>query len=181
MDKVKISRFLSLILRHHPERINIKLDNNGWASVEELLQNMQSSRYKITFEELKDVVDTNDKKRFIFNEDFSKIRASQGHSIKIDLQLKALDLPDTLYHGTATKFLDGIFKQGLKKMNRQHVHLSKDIETATKVGSRHGKPVILEINAKGMTADGYTFYLSDNGVWLTDDIPAEYIKTTEFT
>lgn len=175
-EKIKTSKFLSMVLRHHPERINIKLDNNGWASVNELLLNMQNTKYKLSFEELKDIVDTNDKKRYIFNEDFTKIRASQGHSIKIDLGLESIEPPDVLYHGTSTRFIDGIMNEGLKKMNRQHVHLSKDIETATKVGSRHGKPAILEIAARAMAADGYVFYLSDNGVWLTDDIPVEYIK-----
>jgi len=175
-EKTKISKFLSMILRHRPYRINIILDDNGWAPVSELLQNMQNTRYNLTFEELKEIVDTNDKKRFAFNDDFSKIRASQGHSVKIDLELKAVEPPFILYHGTAAKFVADILEQGLKKMNRQHVHLSKDTETAAKVGARHGKPVILKIEARGMSADGYKFYCSDNGVWLTDDIPAEYIK-----
>ena len=165
-----------MILRHHPERLNIRLDKNGWASVEELLQNMQSTNYKLTFENLKEIVDTNDKKRYVFNEDFTKIRAAQGHSVKIDLELKAVAPPDILYHGTASKNIENISRQGLKKMRRQYVHLSKDTETAAKVGARHGKPVILEIDTKAMTADGCKFYLSDNEVWLTDDIPAEYIK-----
>jgi len=175
-EKIKASRFLSFILRHKPDAINIVLDNNGWASVQELLANMQNTKYKITFGQLKDIVDTDDKKRYSFNDDFTKIRASQGHSVEIDLNLAPVIPPDVLYHGTAVNNVDVIKKQGLQKMSRQYVHLSKDEETAKTVGARHGYPIILIINAKDMYDDGYSFYLSDNGVWLTDNIPAKYIK-----
>ena len=166
----KKSKFLSLVLRHKPETIDLKLDENGWADVQELLD-----KTRLDPEELKEIVETNDKKRFTFNDDESKIRASQGHSIDVDLQLEPKDPLPVLYHGTATKNIDSILRDGLKKANRQHVLLSADQETAIKVGQRHGKPIILTINAKLMAQDGYKFFLSKNGVWLTDSVPVDYI------
>lgn len=171
----KDSRLLSLVLRHKPEEIGISLDKNGWALVSDLLKGMAARGNKITMAELEEIVATNDKQRFSFNDNKTKIRANQGHSVKIDLDLKALVPPAVLYHGTAQKSINGIMKIGLDKMNRRHVHLSADKETALKVGSRHGKPVILEINSKAMHDIGHTFWQSENGVWLTDKVPVEYI------
>jgi len=167
------SKMLSYILRHRPDSINLELDENGWASVEELL--VKVTMKDLTKSVLEQIVSTNDKQRFAFNADKTKIRASQGHSIDVSLDLSPQTPPEILYHGTVDKFLDAIQKEGLQKMNRQHVHLSKDKETAVKVGSRRGKPVILEVQADEMQQQGYTFYLSDNEVWLTDHVPAMFI------
>lgn len=170
-----ISKLLSLVLRHKPETIGMQLDENGWANVEDLIQKINESGTAIDAATIDLVVETNDKKRFAFNEDKTKIRASQGHSIEVELNLKSLLPPDTLYHGTTERFLESILKTGLIKQQRQHVHLSELAATAHAVGSRHGKPVILNINAKAMAAAGFLFYLSDNGVWLVDSVPVEYI------
>lgn len=171
--KKQISKFLSLILRHQPEKIGLQLDENGWALISGILE---KSNLKFTFEELEEIVLTNDKKRFSFNADKTKIRANQGHSLKtIDLDLKAQIPPEFLFHGTIERFIPSIKKEGLQKMRRQHVHLSKDKETAVKVGARRGAPVILVINALKMQTKGYQFYKSENGVWLTDEVPANFI------
>ena len=172
----KISKFLSFVLRHKPETINLVLDENGWANVEELITKSTNDSQGFTLEELDEIVLTNDKKRFIFNEDKTKIRANQGHSIEIDLALKPQQPPEFLYHGTAQSNLDSILKNGIEKRNRQHVHLSQDKETATKVGMRHGKPLILTIKTGKMFEDGILFYLSENNVWLTDFVDAKYIS-----
>ncbi|PAC29034.1 RNA 2'-phosphotransferase [Flectobacillus sp. BAB-3569] len=171
-----ISKLLSKILRHQPDLIDIQLDENGWVEVSILLQNMTKLQTQISFEQLKEVVDTNNKKRFSFNDDLSKIRANQGHSIEVDLALQTQIPPNILYHGTVEKNLDSIFEKGLSKMNRHHVHLSADTETAQKVGMRHGKPIILTIESKQMYDQGYVFYLSENQVWLTDSVPSEFIR-----
>ncbi|AMO20308.1 RNA 2'-phosphotransferase [Flavobacterium columnare] len=175
-DIKNISKFLSLILRHSPETIHLKLDENGWADVEELITKSNKNRKALDFETLQYVVETNDKKRFTFNEDLTKIRANQGHSISVDLELQPQTPPDELYHGTVAKFIDTILKDGIQKMNRQHVHLSKDKETAIKVGNRRGTAIILKINTHQMAKDGYLFYCSENGVWLTDEVPPKYIQ-----
>jgi len=148
------------------------LDENGWADVEELL-----IKAKIDRDILEEVVADNDKQRFAFNDDHTKIRASQGHSLKINLDLESMKPPYILYHGTVRKFLDSIFKKGLTKGKRQYVHLSKDIETAKKVGQRRGSPVILEIDSAKMYRKGFKFFLSKNGVWLTYHVPPIYIKS----
>lgn len=171
-----ISKFLSYVLRHKPEAIDLTLDDQGWADVGFLLVKAEKKGKKITMEELAYVVANNAKQRFSFNEDQTKIRANQGHSIQVDLALQPVVPPSLLYHGTVAKFLDSIKENGLQKMNRQHVHLSPDIETALNVGSRRGKPLILTIHAKEMHDAGYLFYLSKNGVWLTDQVPARFIK-----
>jgi len=176
MNTRKASKFLSLILRHKPETINIKLDSEGWVSVTDLLAGMHRKGWDtFTKENLEEVVKDNNKQRFSFNESKTKIRANQGHSIQVDLGLKPTEPPDNLFHGTVSKFMDSIKSEGLKKVSRQHVHLSVDITTANNVGSRRGKPVILTINSRRMYDDGYTFYLSKNGVWLTDQVPYCYI------
>lgn len=170
------SKFLSYVLRHDPSKIDIKLDKNGWVLINELLFKAALNGVNITREELQNIVDDNDKQRFKISDDGTKIRASQGHSVKVDLNLKAQVPPVILYHGTVEKALEGIKKTGLKSMSRHHLHLSADISTATNVGSRRGKPIILEINSKAMYAEGFKFYKSDNGVWLTDEVPYKYIK-----
>lgn len=175
-QKKKTSKFLSYVLRHHPELINLNLDENGWTNVDELISKSTNDSQGFTFEELNEIVETNDKKRFIFNEDKTRIRANQGHSIEIDLALKSQQPPEFLYHGTAQSNIESILEKGIEKRNRQHVHLSQDKETATNVGMRHGKPIILTIKTKVMFDDGIEFYLSDNNVWLTDFVDAKYIS-----
>ena len=172
---VKTSKFLSLILRHKPETIGLTLDAQGWANVNTLIDLARQNGRQINRSILERVVADNDKKRFTFNEDKTKIRASQGHSINIDLALTPQQPPEHLYHGTASRFLNSIYRQGLLKQNRHHVHLSADRNTAIKVGKRHGKPVILTIAAAKMYRDGFQFFLSKNDVWLSDRIPVEYI------
>jgi len=174
-----ISKFLSFVLRHSPQTIQLTLDEKGWADVDELLlkcsQNNREGGKILTVEMLSHVVESNDKKRFAFNNDKTKIRASQGHSIEIELNLEAKTPPEYLYHGTVAKYLEDIKKQGLQKMSRQHVHLSNDKETAIKVGSRRGIAQILTVSAGEMHRAGFQFFLSDNGVWLTDSVPGNYI------
>lgn len=169
------SKFLSLILRHKPETIGLQLDENGWANVDELIAKTKEHGRLLDFELLEELVLTNDKKRFAFNEDHTKIRANQGHSLNVDLALQETMPPEKLYHGTVEKFITAIKKEGLQKMDRQHVHLSHETATAQKVGSRKGKPVILGILAAEMHKAGFLFYLSDNGVWLCDRVPPEFI------
>ncbi|WP_459212286.1 RNA 2'-phosphotransferase [Aquimarina rhabdastrellae] len=175
-NHIKISKFLSLILRHKPQTIGIQLDKEGWTSIDILLQKANKRFPGLNREILYQVVAQNDKKRFSLNEDKTLIRASQGHSVKVDLGYQEQKPPAILYHGTIAKFLPVIQEQGLLKMQRHHVHLSEDIETATKVGSRRGKPVILTIDAKKMHESDIKFYRSQNGVWLTDHVPSLYIK-----
>jgi putative RNA 2'-phosphotransferase len=175
-DLKQISKFLSLVLRHKPEEIGVKLDNQGWVSVDELIQKCARRKQFFVLDTLKVVVAGNDKQRFAFNADYTKIRASQGHSLNVDLQFAPVEPLEYLYHGTVDKFIADIKASGLLKMNRTHVHLSKDFDTAIKVGSRRGRPVILTVRAGQMYRDGYAFYLSANGVWLCDHVPAKYIE-----
>jgi len=167
---------MSLVLRHKPEVINIELSEEGWVDTSLLLQNMNAHGKKIDFDTLCDIVDQNDKQRFRFNGDKTQIRANQGHSIKIELGYSPVIPPEILYHGTATRFLSSIMEQGILKGNRHHVHLSASEETAVSVGQRHGKVVVLKVKAKEMMETGYLFYESDNHVWLTDHIPAEFLS-----
>ena len=176
-ETTRLSKLLSLVLRHQPEAIGITLDENGWTDVRTLIEKISQSENAFTFDTLKHIVDTNAKKRFAFNDSFEKIRANQGHSVEVELGYAAATPPKFLYHGTALKNLDSILATGLEKRERHHVHLSIDKETAVKVGQRHGKPVVLEIHAARMIIDGFTFYRSDNGVWLTDNVPPLYIGT----
>lgn len=175
-EKKRISKLLSLVLRHSPETIGIELDENGWANVQELIGKCEKYRYHFSMDDLVEIVETNDKKRFSFNEKRSMIRANQGHSVNIDLALTPVEPPEYLYHGTATRFVESINEKGIVKQSRQHVHLSKDKETALKVGSRHGKPIVLTIMAEQMYKDGILFYQSANGVWLTDYVDVKYIS-----
>lgn len=166
------SKFLSYVLRHKPDAIGLTLDAEGWANIDELIA---KSDKPLTHDLIREIVKTNAKHRFILSEDGTKIRANQGHSIKIDLGLQPQTPPPHLYHGTATRFWDTIQTQGLKPMNRNHVHLSADTQTAHSVGSRHGKPIILVIDAEKMRADGHDFFQSENGVWLTKAVAPKYI------
>ena len=175
-ETIRASKFLSLVLRHQPELIGLVPDEQGWVEVNELLQKMRVKGMAIDFETLEHVVASNDKKRFAFNGDKSRIRASQGHSIQVDLSYRENEPPEVLYHGTARGNKQTILKEGLKKGKRHHVHLSKDIETATRVGQRHGKPFVFEVMAKQMYDEGYAFFVSANGVWLTDSVPAKFLK-----
>ncbi len=178
-NDVKHSKFLSKVLRHNPDIIGIQLDKHGWIDVEELLDACQQQRVPIDCPTLERIVDMNEKQRFSFSEDGQKIRANQGHSISVDLNLEPITPPDRLYHGTARRFLGSIHKKGLVKGKRHHVHLSGDSITARKVGIRHGIPVILFVLAKEMYRDGYLFYRSANGVWLTNFVPVRYLRRWE--
>lgn len=169
------SKFLSLVLRHSPETIGLKLDSAGWAQTDELLGCLARSGRSMSLKDLQAVVAGNNKQRFAFSEDGSRIRANQGHSIHVELGLDAQRPPAVLYHGTATRFLDAIFQQGLTKQNRHHVHLSESVEVAGNVGRRHGKLALLQVDAARMQAEGHVFYRSDNGVWLTDAVPVTYL------
>lgn len=175
-ENTKISKFLSLVLRHQPETIGIELDENGWTTVDELIEKSSKAGVQFDLETLKHVVDTNSKKRFSLNESFDRIRASQGHSVEVDLGYTAKTPPEILYHGTATKNIDSIMASGLQKRDRNHIHLSLDMETAVKVGQRHGKVFVFEVQTGQMHSDKFEFFLSENGVWLTDNVPAIYLK-----
>jgi putative RNA 2'-phosphotransferase len=180
-DLVQSSKLLALVLRHRPDKIGLQLDENGWAATDELLSKLNEHRFPFDFELLKMVVETNDKQRFIFSDDLSKIRANQGHSVEVDLDLPSKTPPSFLYHGTAEKNLDSIKKQGLHKANRHHVHLSAETDTAMKVGGRHGKPVVLKVHSGEMRMDGFQFFQSENGVWLTDSVPSKYLSFPPFS
>lgn len=174
-ENTRLSKLLSYILRHKPGEIGIHLDEHGWANVDELINKLRLKNEYINLEVLKHIATTNNKKRFAFNDDLSKIRASRGHSINIDLGYTEKQPPGVLFHGTVEKFVTKIFEEGLKKMRRHLVHLSADKETARQVGERRGKPVILIITSGEMFKAGYKFFLSDNGVWLTEYVLPQYI------
>jgi putative RNA 2'-phosphotransferase len=173
---IEISKFLSLVLRHKPETIGIQLDENGWTDVDKLIEKSNSYGIRFDKEILKHVVDTNSKKRFAYNETLDRIRASQGHSVDIELGYVNQKPPEILFHGTGEKSVQSILDTGLEKRARQHVHLSSDIEIAFKVGQRHGKPVVFKVLAEQMYIDKFEFLFSDNGVWLTDNVPTKYLK-----
>lgn len=170
-EQNNLSRYIALILRHRPDVIGITLDEHGWASVSDLLSGIE-----ITMEMLEKIVEEDSKQRYSFNQDKTLIRANQGHSVKVDVELKECIPPDILYHGTGIKYCSSINKQGLIPKSRLYVHLSKDIETATNVGNRHGEPFVYKVKAKNMYNDGYKFFLSQNGVWLTKEVPVCYLK-----
>lgn len=170
-----ISKYMSLILRHKPEAIGISLDEHGWANVEELIAGIAKNN-EFNMEILEEIVRTDEKQRYSFNDDKTLIRANQGHSILVDVELEEKEPPEILWHGTGEKFVVAIDAEGLISKSRLYVHLSKDEDTAIKVGARHGKPVIYNVLAKQMYEDGYKFYLSVNGVWLTKDVPVKYLK-----
>lgn len=173
----KTSVFISLILRHKPSAAGIELDKHGWARVDELIEGVNSTgRYTLDMAKLEEIVRTDSKQRYSFNEDKTLIRANQGHSISVDVELKKCEPPGILYHGTAEKFIDSIMKEGLKPGSRLYVHLSTDIETAMNVGRRHGKPFVFKINSGEMRRNGFDFFLSENGVWLTKSVPVEFLE-----
>lgn len=174
MNLTNTSKYISLILRHKPEEIGITLDEHGWANVDELIAGLN-----IDMSTLEEIVATDDKQRYSFNEDKTLIRANQGHSIPVDVELEEKEPPEYLWHGTATKYLDGIFNEGLIPKSRLYVHLSADPETAIAVGLRHGNGALLQVDAAKMHEDGYKFYLSKNGVWLTKHVPRSYFCPCE--
>lgn len=175
MNIKETSKFMSLILRHKPETIGISLDEHGWADVDELIAGI-SRTHEFNRDMLEEIVRTDDKQRYSFNEDKTLIRANQGHSIPVDVELDEVEPPEELWHGTGEKYVASIDEQGLIPKSRLYVHLSKDEETAVKVGKRHGKPVLYIVKAGEMCKDGYKFYLSKNGVWLTKEVPVKYLR-----
>lgn len=175
-ETIRTSKFLSLVLRHEPERIGLILGEAGWVAVNELLQAVNRHGLALTLDQLKHVVATSDKKRFAFSEDGRRIRASQGHSVEVDLQYAPQTPPEILFHGTATRFIDGIRKDGLQRMQRHDVHLSAETKVTFQVGGRHGKPVLLTIRAGDMHRAGFVFRCSANGVWLVSHVPPEFIE-----
>lgn len=169
------SKFLSLLLRHKPQLVGLELDEHGWANVDDLIRRVSRKR-PLDRATLEQIVATDEKQRYSFSADGKLIRANQGHSIPVDVELAELEPPLILYHGTGEKFSASIREQGLLKKSRLYVHLSSDIDTATKVGRRHGKPKIFLVDSGKMFADGYKFFRSVNGVWLTEHVPAIYLK-----
>jgi putative RNA 2'-phosphotransferase len=175
-ERIRTSKFLSLVLRHKPEEIGLVLDQNGWADIVELIEKAGTRGVVLTRELIAEIVATSDKQRFAIDASGQRIRANQGHSVDIELGLEPRMPPVTLFHGTAEASVAAIRAQGLKPGRRQHVHLSPDEDTATRVGARHGRPVVLRIAAARMQGRGHEFFLSTNGVWLTDCVPAEFIE-----
>lgn len=167
----RTARLLSLVLRHAPERIGLTLGAGGWVATRDLLSALRRHGHRTTPEELAEIVSADEKGRFTLSEDGRRIRAAQGHSVEVDLRLPPLEPPEVLYHGTASRSLDAIFEQGLRPMSRRHVHLSVDARTATAVGSRHGRPVVLTVAAGALHRAGSLFHRADNGVWLVDAVP----------
>jgi putative RNA 2'-phosphotransferase len=177
---VTVSKFLSKHLRHTPEAIGLTLEDGGWIAIDTLLDACSKHGFPIKRDQLDEVVRTNDKKRFAIDDAGVRIRANQGHSTPVDLQLQPVEPPAVLYHGTAEKNLTVIQAFGLLKTKRHHVHLSLDMATARKVGQRHGEPVIFAIDSATMAARGHLFYCSVNGVWLTDHVPAEFLRVIDY-
>ncbi|KJZ19609.1 RNA 2'-phosphotransferase [Loktanella sp. S4079] len=167
------SKFLSFVLRHKPDEIGVELDTQGWGSVAQIAN---KSGGKLSVQEILDIVATSDKKRFSLSPDQAQVRANQGHSFPVDLGLQRQTPPDTLYHGTATRFVDAIVTEGLRKQSRQHVHLTDNVETATQVGQRYGKAVIFHVDAKSMHTAGHAFYRSENDVWLTEYVEPKFLR-----
>ena len=174
-DKTKTSKFIALLLRHKPEAAGLTLDEHGWADTDELIQAV-NTRYPLNREALEEIVRTDEKQRYAFNEDHSKIRANQGHSIPVDVEPEKKDPPEFLYHGTADRFEESILREGLKAQSRLYVHLSSDEETALSVGKRHGRPVIFRVRSGDMAKDGHSFWLSANHVWLCESVPPKYLE-----
>ena len=176
INLVRIGKYLSKHLRHEPERLGLQLEPGGWVSVDALLAACAADRFPITRDELYEVVRNNDKQRFSFDPSHTRIRASQGHSTKVDLQFEPATPPAILYHGTPSGNVEVILREGLRKMSRHHVHLSATVATAEVVGKRRGRPVVLVVDAEAMRRDGFVFYCSANGVWLTDHVPPKYLR-----
>lgn len=178
-ETTRRSKLLSLVLRHDPAHIGIVLDEQGWTDVAALLTQLAAHKQPLSFEELVYIVETNAKQRFRFDDDRSRIRASQGHSVEVELGYTPVEPPEVLYHGTAVQHQGNILRDGLRKMSRHHVHLSADVATARTVGQRHGQLVIFAVAAGQMHRDGRFFYQADNGVWLTDEVPLDYLQIAE--
>ncbi|MBR5667777.1 MAG: RNA 2'-phosphotransferase [Lachnospiraceae bacterium] len=176
MSDREISKYIALILRHKPETIGIVLDEHGWADVSSLIDGINKT-YPIDLETLKRIVAEDNKKRYSFNEDMSLIRANQGHSIPVDVELEKKEPPAVLYHGTGIKYANAIDAQGLLPKSRLYVHLSEDIHTAILVGRRHGDPILYKVDSGRMWNDGFAFYRSVNGVWLTEQVPIAYLNS----
>jgi putative RNA 2'-phosphotransferase len=176
MNEKQMSKFISLILRHKPETIGISLDEHGWANVDELIEGI-SKTHPIDMDLLEKIVVEDEKQRYSFNEDKTLIRANQGHSIPVDVELEKKTPPDILWHGTCEKYVSSINTQGLIRKSRLYVHLSSDYDTAIQVGSRHGKPYVYRVDTKKMSDDGFDFFISVNGVWLTKAVPVEYLES----
>lgn len=179
MDLKNISKYLSFILRHQPDSIDLELSNEGWADIQELIG--KTKKFKLTRELVNTVVENSDKKRFLISGDGKRIKANQGHSIKVNLELEPVTPPDVLLHGTAERFLASILQEGLAKQQRHHVHLSEDQEAAISVGARYGKPVLLKVESKRMHEDGFKFLRTENRVWLVDYVPVKYLKKCRVT
>ena len=176
MDLNKVSKYISLILRHKPEAAGIVLDEHGWADINDLITGVSQRYPKFNIGYLKTIVETDDKQRYSFNDNGTKIRANQGHSIPVDVELEAVEPPEYLYHGTGQKYVESIDEQGLVPKSRLYVHLSQDEETAVNVGTRHGNPIIYIVQSGQMFRDGYEFFKSVNGVWLIKHVPTKYLK-----
>jgi putative RNA 2'-phosphotransferase len=174
---IRVSKYLARHLRHAPHELGLTLRPGGWVPVDDLLAAARSHGFPISYDELVECVETNDKRRFAFDDTGEMVRANQGHSVEVDLQLEGRQPPETLYHGAVERFLPSILAEGLNKGRRHHVHLSKDVETARRVGARRGKPVVLKVDAGRMHRDGQKLFLSANGVWLTDAVPPGYLST----
>jgi putative RNA 2'-phosphotransferase len=172
---ITVSKYLAKYLRHAPHELGLTLQPGGWVLVDDLLSAAEKKGFPISYDDLVECVETNDKQRFAFDVTGEMIRANQGHSVEVDLQLEEREPPDLLHHGTVERFLPSILEEGLVRGKRHHVHLSKNMETARKVGARRGKPVILKVDAGGMHRDGHRFFLSANGVWLTEAVPPNYL------
>ena len=167
-----------MVLRHKPDAVGIKLDTHGWAEVSAIVSAF-SKMGTFTVAMLNEIVRDDEKKRYSFSADGTKIRANQGHSVKVDVELKEAVPPDVIYHGTGREYIESINKEGLLPRQRLYVHLSGDVETALKVGKRHGEPFIYKILAGKMVDAGYKFYLSENGVWLTKAVPVKFLRSYE--
>jgi putative RNA 2'-phosphotransferase len=178
-QRTRASKFLSKHLRHDPGGIGLALEAGGWVAVNALLDGCRRAGFPLSRDGLLEVVASSDKQRFAFDETGDRIRANQGHSVEVDLQLEPMDPPAVLYHGTAADTVPLVLRDGLRKMRRHHVHLSPDVQTATRVGARHGRPVVLAVDAAAMTRAGHAFYVSANGVWLTDEVPPAFLRPTE--
>ena len=177
IDFIRTSKFIAMLLRHKPEKAGIRLDKHGWTDVQKLIAGVNATgKYRLDEDILHEIVRTNDKQRFSFNADGTKIRANQGHSIDVDVELKEKLPPRMLYHGTGEKYAADILKKGILHKNRLYVHLSLNQETAEKVGARHGRPVIFQVDAAAMWRDGCHFFESVNHVWLTEQVPAKYLR-----
>jgi putative RNA 2'-phosphotransferase len=178
MDKslVCLSRYISLVLRHEPRLAQLELDEQGWVQIDDLLNGAQKAGKRLTKELLLRIVRENDKQRFAISDDGQRIRANQGHTVAVDLGLAPIAPPARLYHGTVRRFLDDIFRKGICRGKRHHVHLSVDVETAARVGKRRGEPIILQVQSQQMHSDGYKFFCTENHVWLTEHVPPEYVS-----